>query len=48
MEYGDERINASPMPTGRTLKMRTFLPYQLWRFGRLNIRMIAMVTKGHH
>jgi hypothetical protein len=48
MEYGDERINSSPLPTQRTLKRRTSLPFQLWRFFWINYRMILMVTKGHH
>ncbi|MEJ2578286.1 MAG: hypothetical protein P8Z68_04230 [Kineosporiaceae bacterium] len=48
MEYGDERIQSSPMPTPRTLRGRYNIPYQLLRFLRLNFRMIAMVTKGHH
>jgi hypothetical protein len=48
MEYGDERIQSSPLPTPRTLRMRQFIPYQLWRFLWINVRMISMVTKGHH
>lgn len=48
MEYGDERIQSSPLPTPRTLRMRTLIPYQLWRFLWINVRMIGMVTKGHH
>jgi hypothetical protein len=48
MEYGDERINASPLPTKRTLRMRSSFLFQFWRFGWINVRMIGMVTKGHH
>lgn len=35
-------------PTGFTLFLRTFLPYQLWRFLRINLKMIAMIRRSHH
>ncbi len=48
MEYGDERILSSPLPTARTLRMRQFIPYQLWRFMWINMRVLGMVFKAHH
>lgn len=34
-------------PTKRTLFMRSFLPWQLWRFLVINIRMVLMIRKSH-
>mgnify|MGYP006279288365 CR=1 FL=1 len=36
------------MPSKRELRARTNLAIQLWRFIILNIKMIKMVSKGHH
>jgi hypothetical protein len=27
--------------------LRTFLPYQLYRFARVNLRMLGMIWKSH-
>jgi hypothetical protein len=36
------------MKPGRlVLFLRTFLPYQLWRFVIINFRMIEMIGKSH-
>jgi hypothetical protein len=35
-------------PTRRTLFMRTFVPWQMWRFARINLRMLGMIRRGHH
>jgi len=35
-------------PTRATVFLRTFLPWQLWRFVRLNLRMIRVIGKSHH
>jgi len=43
----DERIAAAPLPTTKTLKQRSSLPVQTWRFARINLRMIRMIRKGH-
>ena len=34
-------------PTRFTLFMRTFLPYQLWRFLRINLKMLRMIAMSH-
>ena len=48
MNLGDERIAAAPLPTAKTLRMRTLVPFQLWRFLRINLRMVSMIRKGDH
>jgi hypothetical protein len=35
-------------PTRATVFLRTFLPWQVWRFVRLNLRMIRIIAKSHH
>jgi hypothetical protein len=34
-------------PTARTRAMRTFIPWQLWRFMVINVRMLRMIAKSH-
>lgn len=34
-------------PTHATVFMRTFLPWQLWRFAVINLKMIAMIRLSH-
>ena len=36
------------VPTDGELRARKNIVVQAWRFAILNLRMIAMVTKGHH
>lgn len=35
-------------PTKATVFLRTFLPWQLWRFARINLRMLRIISKSHH
>lgn len=35
-------------PTRTTVFLRTFLPWQLWRFARINLKMIRIIWKSHH
>ena len=35
-------------PTPGTVFMRTFLPWQLWRFVRINLKMLRIIGKSHH
>lgn len=35
-------------PTRITLFLRTFIPYQLWRFLWLNWKMIGIIRRSHH
>lgn len=39
---------AAHLPDERELKARSSLLRQTFRFAVLNIKMITMVTKGHH
>jgi hypothetical protein len=41
-------LSTAPLPTGKTLKMRQSLPFQLTRFLSFNARIMRMVIKGHH
>jgi hypothetical protein len=34
-------------PTGFTRFLRVFLPYQLWRFAVINVKMVRIISKGH-
>lgn len=43
----DERMATAPLPTARTLRQRSSLPLQVWRFGLLNLKILRMVLKGH-
>lgn len=35
-------------PTRFTLFMRTFLPWQLWRFCSINLRMMLLIGREKH
>lgn len=39
---------SAPLPTERQLRARRNLFVQAARFAVLNVKMIVMVTKGHH
>lgn len=43
----DERIASAPLPTDKTLRHRSSLPVQAWRFAVINLRMVRMIRKGH-
>jgi len=34
-------------PTRRTVFLRTFLPWQLWRFAVINLKMIGIIRRSH-
>lgn len=36
-----------PHPTAFTRFMRTFLPWQIWRFIWINLKMIRIIRRGH-
>jgi len=47
MDTNGDRIAVAPLPTRRTLRRRSSIPLQLWRFGQINLRMLRMVRKAH-
>jgi len=44
---GELTESVAPQPTSRTVRMRTSLPVQAWRFVRVNLRMIKMIRRSH-
>jgi hypothetical protein len=36
-----------PRPGRGTLFLRTFLPWQIWRFARINWKMIRIIGRSH-
>lgn len=44
----DTNIAQAPLPTEKTVRKRTALPTQLYRFGAINLRMIGIILKGHN
>ena len=35
-------------PTRTTVFLRTFLPWQMWRFAVINLKMIGVIRRSHH
>jgi len=48
MDDTDSNIAKAPLPTSKTLRSRSSLPVQAWRFAVLNLRMVKMIRKGDH
>lgn len=48
MDATTSSIASAPLPTARTLRLRSNVPYQLYRFAAINIKMIGVILKGHH
>jgi len=34
-------------PTRATVFLRTFLPWQAWRFLRINLKMMTIISRSH-
>ncbi len=47
MDNAEASIAQAPLPTERTVKSRTNLAVQAWRFAAINVRMVKMIRKGH-
>ena len=47
MDTAETSIAQAPLPTEKTVKSRTNLAIQAWRFAAINIRMVKMIRKGH-
>ncbi|HET9091025.1 MAG TPA: hypothetical protein VFN50_01360 [Acidimicrobiales bacterium] len=39
----DEELTYVTRPTAWTVFMRTFVPWQVWRFLRINLKMVDMI-----
>ena len=48
MDTAETSIAQAPLPTDRTVRHRTNLALQVWRFAAINLRMVKMIRKGHH
>ncbi|MGC8473971.1 MAG: hypothetical protein ACP5PW_06145 [Candidatus Dormibacteria bacterium] len=46
-EVPDEEATYVTTPTRWTVFLRTFLPWQAWRFLRINLKMLGMVRRHH-
>ena len=42
-----EKLAYVTTPTRLTVFMRTFLPWQLWRFAVINLKMIEIIARSH-
>ena len=47
MNKPNDMLKFSMKPSGFVVFLRTFLPYQLYRFVRVNVRMLTMIWKSH-
>jgi hypothetical protein len=43
----DDQYSYATRPTRWTLFMRTFLPWQLWRFAVINLKMLGIIRRSH-
>jgi hypothetical protein len=43
----DEAAEYVPLPTPRTKSLRTFLPWQIFRFIMINVKMFRMIRMSH-
>ena len=41
----DEEVDYVTRPTRWTVFLRTFVPWQAWRFVRINLKMISMIRR---
>ena len=48
MDNAEYSIAQAPLPTSKTVRARTNLFIQGWRFIAINTRMLKMIFKGHH
>ncbi|HME04983.1 MAG TPA: hypothetical protein VKG38_18320 [Solirubrobacteraceae bacterium] len=43
-----EQASYATKPTRFTVFMRTFVPWQAWRFAMINLKMIDIIRRSHH
>lgn len=44
----DPAFSSATRPTRLTIRLRTFLPWQLLRFAVINLKMLRIIWKNHH
>lgn len=47
MTMNNDQTTHATRPTRRTLFWRTFIPWQLWRFAVINLKMIGIIRRSH-
>lgn len=45
LEQTEEDLSYVTRPTRWTVFLRTFVPWQAWRFARINLKMIRMIRR---
>ena len=43
----DDKLRYVTKPTRTTVFLRTFLPWQAWRFAAINLKMIDIIRRSH-
>jgi hypothetical protein len=43
----DEKLRYVTTPTRFTVFLRTFLPWQAWRFAVINLKMVDIIRRSH-
>jgi hypothetical protein len=46
-EHTVNRRHVASVPTGFTRFLRTFLPWQAWRFVVINLKMLRLIRRSH-
>lgn len=44
----EDQSSTAPVPTPMTLRLRTFVPWQVVRFFVINLHMLRLLWRGHH
>ena len=44
----EQSFGTAPKPTPFTVRLRTFLPWQLVRFAVINLKMFRIIWRNHH
>ena len=43
----DAKLQYVTKPTRKTVFLRTFVPWQLWRFAAINLKMVGIIRRSH-
>lgn len=46
IEMDDDKLQYVTKPTRWTLFLRTFLPFQAWRFAVINMKMVSIIRRS--